>query len=59
MREGLRDVERKHTLKVGFLIVIAARSASVNLKSGEISAQLDFAFKKLGMYADKNGTEEK
>ena len=53
MREGLRDVERKHTLKVGFLIVIAARSASVNLKSGEISAQLDFAFKKLGMYADE------
>ena len=58
MREGLRDVEKKHTLKVGFLIVIAARSASVNLNSRDISAQLDFAFKKLGMYADV-GTQEK
>ena len=55
MREGLRAVEREHTLKTGFLIVIAARSASVNLKSGDIKSQLDFAFKKLGMYADADG----
>lgn len=53
MREGLRALEREKTLKVGFLIVIAARSASVNLKSTEIKEQLDFAFKKLGMYADE------
>ena len=50
MREALRAIEREKTLKVGFLIVIAARSASVDLKSTEIKRQLDFAFKKLGMY---------
>ena len=53
MREGLRALERERPLKVGFLIVIAARSASVGLKSTEIKKQLDFAFKKLGMYADE------
>ena len=50
MREAFRALERENTLKVGFLIVIAARSASVGLKSTEIKRQLDFAFKKLGMY---------
>ena len=55
MREGLRAIEKERTLKRGFLIVIAARSASVNLKSTEIKEQLDFAFKKLGMYADTEG----
>ena len=53
MREGLRALEKEKTLKVGFLIVIAARSASVNLKSTEIKRQLDTAFTKLGMYAEK------
>lgn len=55
LREGLRALEREKTLKVGFLIVIAARSAAVNLKSTEIKEHLDFAFKKLGMYAENNG----
>ena len=55
MREGLRALESEKTLKVGFLIVIAARTAAVDLKSTEIKEQLDFAFKKLGMYADKEG----
>ena len=59
MREGLRALMKEKTLKVGFLIVIAARSASVNLKSGEIKSQLDYAFKKLGMYTDANGIENK
>ena len=53
MREGLRALEKEKTLKVGYLIVIAARSAAINLKSTEIKKQLDFAFKKLGMYADQ------
>ena len=53
MREGLRTLENEKPLKKGFLIVIAARSASVGLKSTEIKNQLDFAFKKLGMYADQ------
>ena len=52
IREAFRAIERERSLKVGFLIVIAARSASVNLKSTEIKQQLDFALKKLGMYED-------
>ena len=52
MREGLRALEKEKQLKVGFLIVIAARSAAVNLKSTEIKRQLDSAFTKLGMYAE-------
>ena len=55
LREGLRALEREKTLKVGFLIVIAARSAAVDLKSNDIKDQLDFAFKKLGMYAEDKG----
>ena len=54
MREGLRALEREKTLKTGFLIVIAARSASVNLKSTEIKCQLDTAFTKLGMYSEES-----
>ena len=53
MREGLMALEREKTLKKGFLIVIAARSASVSLKSTEIKRQLDAAFTKLGMYSDE------
>ena len=52
MREGLRALEKERKLKVGFLIVIDARSAAVNLKSTEIKRQLDTAFTKLGMYAE-------
>ncbi len=53
LREGLRALEKEKTLKVGFLIVIAARSAAVDLKSTDIKEHLDVAFKKLGMYAEK------
>ena len=53
MREGLRALESERPLKVGFLIVIAARSAAVDLKSDEIKRQLDLAFTKLGMYAEE------
>ncbi len=52
LREGLRALEQEKPLKCGYLIVIAARSASVNLKSTEIKQQLDVAFTKLGMYAE-------
>ena len=55
MREGLRAIEREKALKTGFLIVIAARSASVKLKSTDIKQQLDTAFTKLGMYAENKG----
>ena len=50
MREGLRAVEKKKPLKVGFLIVIAARSAAIKMKSTDIEYQLDCAFTKLGMF---------
>ncbi len=53
LREGLRALERERELKKGFLIVIAARTASVNMKSTDIKAQLDTAFTKLGMYVDR------
>ena len=53
LREGLRALEKEKTLKVGFLIVIAARSAAVDLKSTDIKEHLDVAFKKLGMYVEK------
>ena len=52
LREGLRSLEKEKTLKVGFLIVIAARRAAVNLKSTDIKRQLDGAFTRLGMYED-------
>ena len=50
MREGLRSLEKKKELKVGFLIVIAARSAAVTKKSSDIERELDIAFTKLGMF---------
>jgi len=52
LREGLRQLESERPLKVGFLIVIAARTAAVDLKSGDIKRQLGIAFDKLGMYKD-------
>ena len=50
IREGLRSIEKRGTLKKGFLIVIAARSSAPKLKSYDIEKNLDEAFKKLGMY---------
>ena len=50
LRDGLRMVEKERKLKVGFLIVIAARSAARDLKSGDIKKSLDIAFEKLGMF---------
>ena len=51
MREALRAIEKKRELKVGFLIVIAARSAAVTMKSTDIERQLDHALQKLEMYS--------
>lgn len=50
LREGLRAVEKKRPLKVGFLVVIAARSAAVNMKSTDIEGYLSSAFASLNMY---------
>ena len=58
MREGLRALERERPLKVGFLIVIAARSAMVTLKSTDVRRELEVAFKKLGMFRTENTAED-
>ena len=50
LREGLRQLEKEKPLKVGFLIVIAARHAATKAKSTDIRLQLDEAFTKLGMF---------
>lgn len=50
LREGYRSLIAERPLKVGFLIVIAARSAAVDMKSPGIRADLAFAFEKLGMF---------
>ena len=50
MREGLRAIEKKRSLKKGFLIVIAARTAAISKKSSDIERELNIAFTKLGMY---------
>ena len=53
MREALRLIEKERPLKVGYLIVIAARHAAVDMKSTEIRVHLAEALTKLGMYQDK------
>ena len=50
IREGLRALEKRRPLKVGFLIVIAARSGATGLKSQQVEAHLERAFESLGMY---------
>ena len=49
MREALRAIEGERSVKQGFLVVIAARSAAVSLKSTQIKEQLESAFARLGM----------
>ena len=51
MREGLRALEKERALKTGFLIVIAARSGAVGIKSTDVKNQLGVAFEKLGMFS--------
>lgn len=53
LREGLRSLERERPLKVGFLIVIAARHSATRLKSTDIKHHLEVAFGKLGMFAEQ------
>ena len=50
LREGLRQLEKEKKLKVGYLIVIAARVRATKMKSTDIKKHLDVAFTKLGMY---------
>jgi ribonuclease P protein component len=50
LREGLRQLIKERPIKSGYLIVIAARRASTEMKSTEIRRHLEDAFTKLGMY---------
>ena len=49
LRAGLRRVDTETPLKTGFLVVLVARDAAVDVKSQDIYADLKYAFKKLGM----------
>jgi ribonuclease P protein component len=53
LREGLRLLEKEKPIKQGFLIVIAARSATTTLKSTDIKRHLYAAFSKLEMFTEK------
>ena len=50
LREGYRAAIGEQPIKVGFLIVIAAREAAVTVKSPVIARDLVRAFRKLGLY---------
>ena len=50
MREALRAIEKERRLKMGYLIVIAARQAMIGLKSGEVKCELESALGRLEMY---------
>ena len=52
MREALRELERERDVKVGFLVVIAARHAMIPMKKDEVKKQLDYALRRLGMYGN-------
>lgn len=49
IRAGLFDLQKTHTLKTGYLIVISAREGIVGKKSEDIRRELLYAFEKLGM----------
>lgn len=50
LREGYRTAMNEQPMKVGFLIVIAAREAAVTVKTPVIARDLSRAFRKLGLY---------
>ena len=53
MREAMRLIVKEKPVKVGFLIVIAARPGMLTLKMDEVKRQLNYALKKLDMYEAK------
>ena len=50
IREAYRKMMQESSLKVGFLVVIAAREAAVGKKTDDIYRELKYAFQKLGMF---------
>ena len=49
IRAGLQGVERKYSLRRGYLIVIAARPGIERVKSPAVESELRYIFKKLEM----------
>ena len=49
IRAGLQGVERRYTLRRGYLIVIAARPGIERVKSPAVESELRYIFKKLDM----------
>lgn len=49
LRAALQDVYRECRVKTGFLIVVAARGAAVNMKSTEMTADIRRAFDRLSL----------
>jgi ribonuclease P protein component len=58
IRAGLQGVERRHPLRRGFLIVIAARPGIEGVKSPAVESELRYIFKKLEMFEPQPQAEE-
>ena len=60
IRAGYSEMLRENAVKCGYLIVIVARPSAAKAKSNEISAELTYGMKKLGMIiSDTGGAVEK
>ena len=57
IREGYRAIMKEDRLKVGFLVVIAARPGIVGKKSGDIEAELRRAFERLCFFKNAPGSD--
>lgn len=55
IRAGLCEVEKKHPLRRGFLIVIAARPGIEKQKSTAVASELLYILRKLDMLAPADG----
>ena len=58
IRAGLQGVERRHLLRRGFLIVIAARPGIEGVKSPAVESELRYIVKKLEMFEPQPQAEE-
>ncbi len=57
IRAGLQGVERRYSLRRGYLIVIAARPGIERQKSPAIESELRYVFKKLDMFEPQEPTK--
>ena len=49
IREAYRAIRREKRIMVGYLVVVAAREAAVREKTAKVQADMEKAFRKLGM----------